>query len=76
MIFQDYFTSELEIKPQLRLFHISNLLYYFTSELEIKPQPSMLKTTTKNNYFTSELEIKPQLQQIFFQKLFIILHQN
>ena len=58
---QNYFTSELEIKPQLIGSVISFPSNYFTSELEIKPQPTKHGNVRFSHYFTSELEIKPQL---------------
>ena len=55
-----YFTSELEIKPQLEPVILLICCNYFTSELEIKPQPICFLYFYGKYYFTSELEIKPQ----------------
>ncbi len=71
-----YFTSELEIKPQLKLLIQLFLTNYFTSELEIKPQLSSYLWIAGLHYFISELEIKPQLFSSILTAYSIILHQN
>ena len=72
----DYFTSKLEIKPQLSfaICHIS--FNYFTSKLEIKPQLCGRNKFSNLHYFTSKLEIKPQLGSVIDMFFKIILHQN
>ena len=54
-----YFTSKIEIKPQLRHIHYVRLINYFTSKIEIKPQllidfsialPIILHQRSKSNH--------------------------
>ena len=61
----DYFTSKIEIKPQLRALLIAPLFHYFTSKIEIKPQLVECSTEIFDYYFTSKIEIKPQLRKLF-----------
>ena len=42
-----YFTSKLEIKPQLELNFGPGVPDYFTSKLEIKPQPFEMEETAQ-----------------------------
>ena len=56
----DYFTSKIEIKPQLTLRIADSERHYFTSKIEIKPQLRELFHVVDDNYFTSKIEIKPQ----------------
>ena len=71
-----YFTSKIEIKPQLPAVLCRRRLHYFTSKIEIKPQLLNLVRLIVINYFTSKIEIKPQLhgKQVF--ACLIILHQK
>ena len=56
----DYFTSKIEIKPQLNAAITALYCDYFTSKIEIKPQPLKSTASFAADYFTSKIEIKPQ----------------
>ena len=56
----DYFTSKIEIKPQLVFDLDIKVLNYFTSKIEIKPQQGWFLYLRLPDYFTSKIEIKPQ----------------
>ena len=59
----NYFTSKIEIKPQLHSIESYASANYFTSKIEIKPQPLRLTHSSCSYYFTSKIEIKPQLSR-------------
>ena len=75
----DYFTSKIEIKPQLSTRVRKSAPHYFTSKIEIKPQPEPFYATFGLHYFTSKIEIKPQpavFPQTVTSKLFYIKDRN
>ena len=55
-----YFTSKIEIKPQLWMSRYVLRMNYFTSKIEIKPQLLSAWCCCPQYYFTSKIEIKPQ----------------
>ena len=71
-----YFTSKIEIKPQLALVIFATMEDYFTSKIEIKPQLLLFSEFRAVYYFTSKIEIKPQPGQIVSYGTYIILHQR